>query len=303
MSVLVVGSVALDSIKTPYESGVYILGGSAVHFVNAASLLTSSRLVGVVGQDFSQEHIDFLKSKKADVEGLEKKEDGKTFHWEGYYEKDMNQAYTVKTELNVFETFDPSLPESYKKSTIVFLANIDPLLQLKVLNEIENPQFVACDTMNFWIESKKVELTEVLKKVTLAFFNDAEIRDFTGKQNILDAAQTVLDLGPQYVAIKKGENGILLVSKKEIFSAPAMILNTLKDPTGAGDSFAGGFMSYLDYKNKFDFTTLKKSAVYATLVASFNVQGLGVSGLESITFADVKKRFKDYKRLTSILKF
>jgi sugar/nucleoside kinase (ribokinase family) len=296
--ILVVGSVGLDTIRTPHASGTMILGGSASHFTNAASLLKPAvDFVGVVGEDFKTEHSSFLERKGADLKGLERRP-GKTFHWEGYYEKDMNQAHTVKTELNVFETFDPNLPEAYRDDPIVFLANIDPVLQLRVLDRMRGPRLVVCDTMNLWIDIKKKDLEAVVRRVNVAVFNDAEIRQLTGIMNAVTAARAIISMGPSFVIVKRGEYGFLLVGKDELFCGPGMIVDRVVDPTGAGDSFAGGFVSYVARAGRYDFATFRKAVVYANLVASFNVQGLGVDGLDKVTFADVKKRLADYRKLT-----
>jgi len=298
MSILVVGSVALDTIRTPYVTGERVLGGSAVHFSNAASVLYGDiHLVGVVGDDFGDDHVAFLKRKGVDLKGLEKAK-GKTFHWEGYYEQDMNQAHTVKTELNVFQAFNPVIPDAYRKDSHLFLANIDPDLQLRVLDQMDRPKLVVCDTMNYWIETRKDRLVEVLKRSDIAVLNEGEIRQLTGAMNTLDAARKLLDFGLRYLIVKRGEYGFLLVGREELFSGSAMVLNDVKDPTGAGDSFAGGFVSYVASKRDTGFKTLKKAVVWANLIASFNVQGLGVEGLDRVTVADVRKRSVAYARLT-----
>jgi len=294
--ILVVGSVALDTIRTPQVKGDYILGGSAVHFVNASAILgVPVDLVGVVGEDFKSEYKEFLIKKKANISGLLSKP-GKTFHWEGYYENDMNQAYTVKTELNVFENFQPHIPDSYKNDPFVFLANIDPVLQLNVLDNMNSPEFVVSDTMNLWIETKKKDLEKVISRSNIIFFNEAEIRQYTGIMNIVKAARKVIETGPSFVIVKRGEYGFLLAGKDELFCAPGMIVEQVVDPTGAGDSFAGGFMSYLSVKERLNFKNFCKAAVYANLVASFNVEGLGIERLNNITFKDVKIRFQKYKK-------
>jgi sugar/nucleoside kinase (ribokinase family) len=299
MRILVVGSVGLDTIRTPYTYGDHILGGSAVHFANAASLLAKRiDLVGVVGEDFTEEHIAFLKSRKTDVKGL-MREKGKTFHWEGYYEKDMNQAFTVKTDLNVFSSFNPIIPDEYKNDPIVFLANIDPDLQLQVLENMPHAEFKVCDTMNYWITGKKKSLLNVISKVDCAVFNDAEIRQLTGISNIQSAVKEILSKGPKTIIVKRGEYGFLVVSRDNVFAGPAMVLENVVDPTGAGDSFAGGFISYLSWKKSFDFKTIRKAVVYANIVASFNVQGLGVDGIASIAMKDLRKRIKEYENLVT----
>jgi sugar/nucleoside kinase (ribokinase family) len=254
-------------------------------------------LVGVVGDDFGSGHTDFLRKKGVDLAGLERAKGG-TFHWEGYYEKDMNQAVTVKTELNVFQSFNPVIPEPYRKDRYLFLANIDPDLQLRVLDQMVRPELVVCDTMNYWIDTKKDRLLEVLKRSDIAVLNEGEIRQLTGILNTLDAARHLIGLGLRYIIVKRGEYGFLLIGAEDLFAGAAMVLNDVKDPTGAGDSFAGGFVSYVAAKRRTDFPTLKKAVVWANLTASFNVQALGVEGLDRVTAADVRRRFRDYRALT-----
>jgi sugar/nucleoside kinase (ribokinase family) len=278
--------------------GERILGGSAVHFSNAASILTKDiHLVGVVGDDFETRHEDFLRKKGVDLAGLEHSR-GKTFHWEGYYEKDMNQAFTVKTELNVFQSFNPVIPEQYRKDRFLFLANIDPDLQLSVLDQMVRPELVVCDTMNYWIDTKKERLLEVLNRSDIAVLNEGEIRQLTGILNTLDAARRLVTLGLKYVIVKRGEYGFLLIGRDDLFAGAAMVLNDVKDPTGAGDSFAGGFVSYVASKRRSDFPVLRKAVIWANLTASFNVQGLGLDGLDRVTPAVVRRRFREYKKLT-----
>ncbi len=299
MKILVIGSVGLDTIKTPYVQGDHILGGSAVHFANAAALLSKEiDMVGVVGDDFTDEHTSFLKSRNTDIKGL-MREKGKTFHWEGYYEKDMNQAFTVKTDLNVFSSFNPVIPEEYVKDEVLFLANIDPDLQQKVLDRMASAKFKVCDTMNYWITSKKESLLKVVSRVDCAVFNDAEIRQLTGINNIHEAVRNILAMGPKVIIVKRGEYGFLVVSKDKVFAGPAVLLDHVVDPTGAGDSFAGGFISYLAKKGKFDFGTIRKAVVYANIVASYNVQGLGVDGIAKISMKEIKHRLGQYQKLTS----
>ena len=301
MSILVVGSVAYDTIKTPFGKVERALGGSATHFSLAASPMSREiNLVGVVGNDFKDNDIEFLKKKGVNFDALVREEQGKTFFWEGYYEHDMNKAHTVTTELNVFQDFNPVIPENMKDIDYVFLANIDPDIQLKVIEQMKRPKLIVCDTMNFWIENKKDELIEVLKKVDIALLNDGEARELFNTPALLKAAKKILDLGVDTVVIKKGEHGSLLFRKDSIFAASAFPLEDIIDPTGAGDSFAGGFVSYLENKDKINDTFLRQAVVYATVTASFNVEDFGTKGLRDVTYEDIKKR---YKKLFKITKF
>src|SRR5207237_5819739 len=247
MTVLVIGSIALDTLETPFGKAEEILGGAGSYFSLAAGVLTTVQLVGLVGADLPQRHIDTLQSRGVDLQGLQRVQNGKTFRWKGRYEYDMNVAHTLDTQLNVFGDFQPHLPESYRDTEFVYLANITPNLQLEVLKQVRNPRFVGLDSMNFWIgnpETKR-DLAEVIKHVNVVFMNDAEVRQFTGKYNLFEAARDVLSLGPQYVLMKKGEHGAIGVSREGIFVVAAYPLETVKDPTGAGDSFAGGFMGHV----------------------------------------------------------
>jgi len=295
--ILVVGSVALDTIKTPFGSVENILGGSAVHFSVAASIIGKVCIVGVVGEDFSDTYIQYLSKKGIDVEGL-KKVPGKTFHWEGYYEYDMNQAHTVKTELNVFKDFHPEIPERYKSAEYLFLANIDPDLQLEILDSVRNPKLIISDTMNYWIENKKDRLIEVIKRTDIMLMNDSEARELFNTPNLIKAAKRIITLGPRVVIIKKGEHGAIMFTQDSFFITPAFPLEEVIDPTGAGDSFAGGFVSYLSRTQKFSENNLRKAMVFGTIVASFTVSDFGTRALDSIQYADIKKRYAELMRYT-----
>ena len=298
MSILVVGSVAFDSIKTPTGEVNRILGGSAVHFSVAASILSKINLVGVVGSDFTEENIIFLKEKNVDVKGLKIIDNGKTFFWEGYYENDMNQAHTVKTELNVFETFDPILPPEWVNSKYVFLANIDPHIQLELIQQLKSPKLIVCDTMNFWITSKKEQLLEVMKRVDIMLLNEGEACQLFNTTNLITAAKQVLNLGVKTVIIKKGSHGALMFNKDSIYIVPAVPIENIIDPTGAGDSFAGGFISYLEHNKKLDSFNLHKALAYASVVASFNVQDFGTRSLATKTIKDINQRYKALMKMT-----
>ena len=246
MSVLVVGSLALDSIETPFGSAKDKVGGSATFISAAASYFNSPiRLVGVVGGDFPQEGIDFLERRNVDLEGLQVIREGKTFRWAGRYHYDLNERDTLSTDLNVFEKFDPVIPEKYRKNNIICLGNIDPVLQRRVLDQLEKPRFVVCDTMNYWIERKNEELRETLKQINVLILNDSEARLLSHEPNLFKAGRTIRQMGPSVVIVKKGEHGALLLTDQLVFSAPAYPMENIFDPTGAGDAFAGGFVGWL----------------------------------------------------------
>jgi len=297
MSLLVVGSVALDSIETPFGAKEDVLGGSATHFSIAASFYTNVNLVGVVGRDFPKEHVKLLESKGIDTKGLEFAE-GDTFRWKGKYEYDMNTAHTIYTHLNVFKDFSPKIPEQYKSARNVFLANIDPDLQQFVLSKLRAPKLVACDSMNYWIENKKKSLLELLKKVDIVIINESEARELSGESNLVKAAKFVTTSGPEIAIIKKGENGVLFFSGKTFFSAPGYPLETINDPTGAGDSFAGGFMGYLSQFKKITRYNVRRAVIYGSIVASFNVENFGPDRLLNLTKRDIETRYKEFQSLT-----
>jgi len=294
VSVLVVGSVALDTIKTPKGYKKEILGGSAVFSSVSASLFSPVKLVAVVGEDFPKKHINFLKNKKVDIKGLEICE-GKTFRWEGEYSSDFNDPKTLATHLNVFADFNPKIPKSYKNSKHVFLANIDPDIQWKVLTQLPKREVVVCDTMNYWIESKTKQLLKVLKEVDIFLLNELEARLLTGENNLLTAAKKILKFGPKVVVIKKGSNGSLLVSDKFRICLPAFLLDSIIDPTGAGDTFAGGFIGYLSKSGKINKENLKKAICYGSIMATFAVEGFSLDKLGALDKAQMNKRFKEYK--------
>jgi len=295
MPLIVAGSVALDDLATPFGERKNLLGGSAVHAGVSASFFTPVKLVGVVGEDFPREHVDFLKQRKIDIEGL-KVIKGKTFHWEGYYEYDMNQAHTVKTDLNVLSQFDPELPESYRKSKYVFLANLDPELQLRILDQVAAPKLVVADTMNYWIENKKDALEEVVRRSDIMLFNDTEAREFTKVPNLIVAAKKILDMGAKNVIIKKGEHGALLFSKDLHFSAPSFPQEDLIDPTGAGDSFAGGLIGYLAKCGGTRTEDLKKAIIIGSVMASFNVEDFSLDSLRKLRNDQITKRYSMFRR-------
>jgi sugar/nucleoside kinase (ribokinase family) len=299
MSLLVVGSMAFDSIKSPFGEVERVIGGSATYFSLAASYLTPVRLVSVVGRDFPKGTLDMLSARGIDLQGL-KVAEGVTFHWKGYYEYDLNIAHTVKTDLNVFENFAPVLPESYRESSYVFLGNIDPKLQLDILAQVREPKMVALDTMNFWIEKSPQLLREVIRNVDIVLINEAEIRELTGEFNLVKAARKLMRMGPGRVVIKRGEYGVLHLSDGEIFAAPAYPLETIFDPTGAGDSFAGGFMGYLASLDGAALTEMdyRRATMYGSAIASFTVEAFSTERLQGLTREAIDSRLAAFQALT-----
>ena len=296
--ILVVGSLAYDSIKTPSGKADRTLGGSANYFSLASSLMAKVRVVGVVGDDYAKEDRQILEKRGVDLRGM-KVQPGKTFFWEGSYSGDMNEAVTHKTELNVFQNFDPELPTEYQDSRFVFLANISPPLQGKVLDQCKNPTFVGMDTMNFWMSSQLPELKKVLKRVDAILLNEGESLILTGAQNGIEAARLVTEMGPQFVVVKRGEYGFVLYTRNEgYFILPAFPLEKVVDPTGAGDTFAGGFFGYLANLNrKPSSSDLKNACVWGTVLASFTIQDFGLKSLEKLDFETAKKRRNEYLKV------
>lgn len=296
--ILVVGSLAYDSIKTPSGKAERTLGGSANYFSLAASLMAKVRVVGVVGEDYDQKDYQLLSSRNVDLSGISKVP-GKTFHWEGFYEGDLNEAKTLKTELNVFEHFNPNLPAQFKDSKVVFLANIAPELQTQVLEQVQNPQFVGMDTMNFWISSKKEALLKVLPKVNVVLINEGEAKMLTGTANAIAAAPKITDMGPEAVVIKRGEYGFAMYTKAEgYFILPAMPMQSVIDPTGAGDTFAGGFFGYVASRGRRPTVAdLKQACIMGSMMASFTIQDFGVTALSKVTMGDIEKRMMEYKKV------
>ena len=297
MSLLVVGSVAFDSVATPFGQVDEVLGGSGTYFSTAASFFTEVRLVAVVGEDFPAQHRSFLESRKIDLAGLQTAP-GATFRWKGKYGFDLNEAQTLETHLNVFSTFKPELPEAYRESDFVFLANIDPELQLDVLKQVRRPQLVACDTMNYWIEGKREALLRTLPYVDILIINEAETRQLAGEPNLLKAARAVLAMGPKTLIVKRGEYGVLLVSEHTIFAAPAFPLESVYDPTGAGDTFAGGFMGYLAATRNLSEASVRKATVFGSVMASFVVEDFSLERMRSLVYEDIVERYRKVKLLT-----
>jgi sugar/nucleoside kinase (ribokinase family) len=296
MSILVVGSVALDTIKTPQSSGKDVLGGSATYFSVSASFFHPVNLVAIVGCDFPSRHLKLLKKRGIDLTGLVIKR-GETFRWKGEYSWDFSDPKTLSTCLNVFSEFDPKIPPEYKKSQYLFLANIDPKIQESVLNQV-SPKLVALDTMNYWIENKRNYLLRLLGSVDLLLLNESEARMLTYQKSIVKAAKELIKLGTRIVIIKKGEHGSLLFSDKFIFSIPAFLLESVVDPTGAGDAFAGGVVGYLARCNKFTQSNLKRALVYGAVMATFAVEDFSVRRLASIDAGDIRRRLKQFQRLS-----
>lgn len=298
-SLLVYGTVALDSIRTPSGHADRILGGSAVYFSLAARFFCPVCIVGVVGTDFPSHHLDFLRRLGIGTQGIVSQK-GKTFFWKGAYTGDMNQAMTLKTELNVLAKFRPNLSASQRRCPYLFLANIDPVSQLSTLRQMDKPKWIACDTMNYWIENSRRDLLKVLKRVDISLMNDAEIKQLSGYDNTLKAARWLLRHGPKMIVIKKGEHGALCVWRHRVFVYPAFLLNEVTDPTGAGDSFAGAFLGYLSRYNRFHEAQIKHALAYATIVASCNVESFGVKRLANLSRKNISDRYAQYRRMISI---
>ena len=299
MSLLVVGSVALDTVETPFGSVKMALGGSATYIAVAASYFSAPiRLVGVVGGDFPKKHIEFLEERNVDLDGLQIVQEGKTFHWAGKYHYDMNARDTLTTDLNVFEKFDPRIPDGYKRSSYVCLGNIDPVLQRQVLDQIQKPRLVIGDTMNYWIEHKPKELAETLKVMDVIIVNDAEARLLTKEPSLLKASKRMIEMGPKIVIIKKGEHGAMLVTEDMVFSAPAYPLENIFDPTGAGDSFAGGFVGWLAKTDDLSSNNLKRAVIYGSTLASFCVEKFSVDGLRDLSYLKIQDRFRSFLDLS-----
>jgi sugar/nucleoside kinase (ribokinase family) len=299
LSVLVVGSLALDDIETPFGSVTNALGGSATYISTAASYFVKPiRLVGVVGGDFPSGAITFLEGRGVDLEGLQIISEGKTFHWSGRYHYDLNSRDTLSTELNVFKLFDPRIPERYRKSTCVCLGNIDPVLQRRVLDQIESPWLVVGDTMNYWIEGKNAELLETLKQIDVLIVNDSEARLLSKEPSLIKAARAIRAMGPRVVIIKKGEHGALLLTEQIVFSAPAYPMENIFDPTGAGDAFAGGFVGWLERTGDISEENLKRAVIYGSTLASFCVEKFSIDGLSDLTYLQIQDRFRQFRELS-----
>lgn len=296
--VLVVGSVALDSVETPFGKADEVLGGSGTYFSSSASHFTPVQLVGVVGDDYPVEKLEPLADRGVDLAGLEKVS-GTSFRWRGRYRHDLNSAETLETHLGVFSHFRPNIPEQFRSAPFVFLANIDPRLQLQVLEQVKKPRLVACDTMNFWIESRRPELVELLGHVDLITLNDAEARQLTEHTNLVQAARWIMDKGPKHVLIKKGEHGAFMFTRDSIFFAPAYPLESVFDPTGAGDSFAGGFIGYLAATGDLSDANMRRAVVVGSAMGSFAVEKFSNARLLEITRTDIDARIQEFRQLVA----
>ena len=298
MSVLVVGSVALDSVETPFGVREDVLGGSATFFSMSASFFSPVKVVAVVGDDFPEEHLKLLRDRKIDVSGLVRVP-GRTFRWKGKYTHQLNEAQTLDTQLNVFEHFEPNLPAAHRETPFLFLGNIDPVLQSRVVDQVKKPKLIAMDTMNFWIGGKLAELKKTLSRVDLLFVNDGEARALSGEHNIVKAARAISAMGPRLVVIKRGEYGALLFDGEHVFSAPAFPLAEVFDPTGAGDTFAGGFMGYLASTNDITQENLRRALVMGSVMASFTVEKFSLDRLRTVTPEEIRGRYKAFRKLTA----
>jgi len=298
MSVLVVGSVALDSVETPFGKAEDVLGGSATFFAASASHLTKVSVVGVVGSDFPLEQLEPLKKRGVDFSGLEQAE-GNSFRWRGRYRHDLNSAETLETQLGVFSHFSPKIPDKLRSRPFVFLANIDPRLQLDVVRQVAKPKLVACDTMNFWIQSRRPDIIELLNHVDLMTLNDGEARQLTEKSNLVQAAQWIMARGPRHVIIKKGEHGAFMFSSNSIFFAPAFPLENVFDPTGAGDAFAGGFIGYLAATGELSEANMRRAVICGSAMGSFAVERFSIDRLMTVTRPEIDQRMTEMRRLVT----
>jgi sugar/nucleoside kinase (ribokinase family) len=298
---LVVGSVALDSVATPFGKVDEALGGSATYFSYAASFFTRVRLVATVGGDFPERHVELLRGRGVDVGGLERSAGGRTFRWAGEYGYDLNEARTLDTQLNVLATFRPRLPEHLRRTPYLFLANIDPELQLEVLRQMaERPRLVALDTMNFWIQGKREALLRVLREVDVITINDAEARQLAGEPSLIRAARVIAGLGPRVVVVKRGEYGALMLAADAFFAAPAYPLESVFDPTGAGDTFAGGFMGHLASEGASDPAAMRRAVVMGSVMASFTVEDFSLNRLTRLEPAEIAERVAAFQDLTRV---
>ncbi|HEX7998863.1 MAG TPA: PfkB family carbohydrate kinase [Pyrinomonadaceae bacterium] len=298
MSLLVVGSVAFDAVETPFGKRDKMLGGSATHFAIAASFYTDVRVVGVVGGDFTSEEEQVFASRGIDTTDIERISDGKTFFWSGRYDFDLNTAHTLDTQLNVFADFKPKLSDASKQSRLVFLGNIQPELQSEVREQVKGAELVALDTMNYWINTVPDSLIEAIKKVNVVIINDAEARQLAGEPNIIKAARKILSWGPTALVVKRGEYGAAMFTRETYFAIPAFPLESVFDPTGAGDTFAGGFMGYLASQEKIDEAAMRRAMIFGSVMASFNVEEFGTERVRRLTQSEINERFRAFKQMT-----
>ena len=300
MSILVLGTVALDNVKTPHGVRKKMLGGSAAHFSMAARLFAKVNLVAIVGRDFPQKNIDFLEAKGVNLSALIRESSGKTFQWTGEYKGDLNTAITLNTELGVLSSFRPRISDEQKKIEYVFLANVDPDIQRHLLAHMHSPKLIALDSMNYWISHKRSSLLRLLKQVHIYVANDQEARILSGEHNLIRAAKRLRAFGPKMILIKKGEHGVLFYSDKFIFSLPAYPADKVIDPTGAGDTFAGGFMGYLAKAKIINMQNIRKAIIFGTIAASFNIEGFGLERTAKLTLKDLNKRLAEFKKCVLI---
>jgi sugar/nucleoside kinase (ribokinase family) len=303
MSLTVVGSIAFDSVRTPFGERERMLGGSAVHFSLAASFFTEARIVGPVGDDFGEQEVSVLEQHGIVTDDIERVDGGKTFFWQGHYEYDMNVAHTDDTQLNVFADFDPKLSEAGRQAQMLFLGNIQPELQQRVRRGCREAEFAALDSMNLWIETQRESLIKAIGQVDCLLLNDAEIRELTGEPNLARAARAAMEMGPGVIVAKRGEYGAALFSRDEFFAIPGYLLEDVRDPTGAGDSFAGGFLGYLDSRRAAgaslrDHATLRQAMAYGSVLASFNVEDFGTERVRSLTREEIDDRLRDFRQIT-----
>jgi cytidine kinase len=299
-ALLIVGSVAYDSVETQIETRENALGGSAIFGAAAASLFAPVHLVGVVGDDFAVDDLDFMTRRGVDVEGLEVAQGGKTFRWSGVYETDMNVRHTLSTDLNVFAEFNPVLPESYRSDPVVFLGNMLPSLQKTVLEQIAGPAWVALDTMDLWINEMRSELVDVISMVQMIIINDSEARLLTGETNLIRAAHAIADMGPEAVVVKKGEHGVFLVAGDEFATLPALPLDDVRDPTGAGDSFAGGMLGALTASRDFSADGIRRAMAYGTATASLTCEAFSVDALKDVQHGELDRRYSMLRRISNL---
>ncbi|NMC74001.1 MAG: sugar kinase [Geobacteraceae bacterium] len=297
MGILVVGSVAFDSVETPFGRVENVLGGSATYFSTSASYFTDVSLVAVVGDDFPKEHADFLESRNIDLRGLSRNP-GRTFRWRGQYGYDLNEAHTLETHLNVFESFRPVIPPEYAGAEYLFLANIDPDLQMEVMRQVKSPLVIASDTMNFWISSKLESLKKVVGMVDILIINDAEARQLSGDPNLVKSARKILDMGVATLIVKRGEYGVLMFTESSIFAAPAYPLEKVFDPTGAGDTFAGGFMGYLANTGNLSESGIRQAIIFGSVMASFAVEEFSLNRLKNLSYREIEERYRSFKAMT-----
>jgi sugar/nucleoside kinase (ribokinase family) len=298
VSLLVVGSVAFDAVETPFGKRERMLGGSATHFSLSASFFTDVRVVGVVGGDFGEEEMSVFRERAVNTDDLERVESGKTFFWSGRYDFDLNTAHTLDTQLNVFADFRPKLSDESKRARMVFLGNIQPDLQSEVREQVRGAELVALDTMNYWITTVPSEVESAIRGVNVVIINDAEARQLSGEPNLIKAARKILSWGPRALVVKRGEYGAAMFTKDSYFAIPAYPLESVFDPTGAGDTFAGGFMGYLASRESVDDETLRRAVIFGSVMASFNVEEFGTERVRRLTHEEINSRFRDFKRMT-----